>query len=1349
MPNFIKVKTGSSTWSTATKAYIKTATGWVQPKSIWMKFLSGWTRIWPTSGPFATDYPYIVSTQSGSTHLTSANVRRIGTSLYGRFNTSDWDPNGWGTLFYEFAWKSYTVPYSLGTTGEDEITTGTFASPSQILNITSALNKKYLSFKIKGIAQSNTSYFGEVESGDSFDGRIYVAKNLPDLLVTGYPDIQVGLRGSALTVVPTVGEVLTYSNTWDTALDLSIESSRTITRWYRKATFPTLVSNARSRGGGYLDTTGLTSIGSGLTYTVGTLDVGNFIFCNQEVFNSGSDYDNASFKWDASTITGPGEGYGMKAGESCYNKVVGPLPVGTAGTVTYTRDPASYTYTVSNSGTWTNTPTSYRYQWYLESQTTGSSYTYSPITGATSSTYNASVYQPSGTTSYKIVPVVWATNSNGESTFGFGLINSSDQNITSTAGGIAGTPLRVFYREPSITTFTVTGGVNNFTYVSNYSVYDPANTAVISWTGTGTGSLNVTSSANTQTSTFLAAGTYNFTLTVTNAGIYGGSYSKTLTRSAITITAPAAYSFTFGTGNPLYVGTNGHIHFDSGYTSNAPATGKALAIYLRDLIQGQPTADTIGLKYWSDASNYVIQFKGYGYNSPASYTSAYALDYQVKFNTANSYADVSIIRKGGSVPQPQYIPGMYIDSQQWISGVNGIPTYTVPTDLTDEGDTANAYTYRLNFNGTQGSLNITPWAGRAAGKQYRIPDSLMISAQAINSTNNTAGTTAGSLDDGWTKLTPLANQYNLSTITAGTATATSTSLSIPFTTGGADYSTYSYVLRSGSHSGTVVASSTGQTANPIIIPSGLSASTTYYLTLTPTNSMAQNGNANLTTHATSARNKAAGTKKIIPLGITVTSGSTIAYVSTNGYIGLNSDPSSSVSIPTTGRYLNLLAGDLRQTALYTTATSTTYSIRYQGAWYNDPSQTVDYEIKFTFGSTAAEAYIITNNLTTSPSDSVLFVNNVSSNTWSTLNNSTMTATAVTRTGELQDGVDDARTQIPLTATSLNLTTTPAYGSATSAPTGWSASITTAASPSGGTYSLVSATAGTASVNSSNGALTVSGLTASQSSTVTTRYSLSGYNSVDITKAGSASAAVAAPTNSSPPTLSVSPSLNVGGTFTFTAGTWTGSPTSYALYLYRGTASVATSETVASGPLNAQSGTYIIPLSDFNDANNRKYYRAFASATNAGGTSSSGALTPGQELGPITNTVTLKRPNIPTGLTTPSSGTSPNLIFNTSSWTAPAVDATHNAATHYQVYFEASTADAGTYVAAANTFTYTNNQFGSTVATNANTPLTAKAVYATSVSSGRITASTGSYTWVKMWVRAANADGFSDWVSKTG
>jgi hypothetical protein len=774
----------------------------------------------------------------------------------------------------------------------------------------------------------------------------------------------------------------------------------------------------------------------------------------------------------------------------------GPRPVGTASTVVATRTSSSYVHTVTNNGTWSGTPTSYRYQWYVLA-VGGMAYTWNPISGATSATYDAAALAPTATTTYIIMPVVWATNANGESISGHGLSGSSGV-IASTLGGISpAANIQVNYKEPIINTFTVTGGVNKFTYVSDYLVYDPTYTAVISWTGTGTGSLNVTSSAATQTSAFLAAGTYNFTLTVTNTGSSGGGYSKSITRSTITITAPTAYSFAFG--NTMYVGTNGHIHFDAGYTASAPSTGKALAIYLSDLIQGQPTADTIGLKYWSDGSNYVIQFKGYGYANPASYTSAYALDYQVKFNTANAFADVSIIRKGGTVPQPAYVPGMYVDSQKWIPGVNGLPTYTVPTDITDEGDTANAYTYRLNFNGTQGSLSIIPWANRQAtptDKRYRIPDSIMKSAQAINSTNNAALITAGSLDDGWTKLTALANQYTPSILTTSTATVTSSSISMPFITGGADYSTYSYVLRTGSHTGTVVASSTGQTSNPLVINTGLTASTQYYLTMTPANSMAQNG-----------------------------------------------------------------ANDL----------------------------------------------------------------------------STATTTA-------------------------------------------------AGSP---------------------------------------------------------------PVNLTVPTLSGG--LNVGTVFTFTPGTWTGSPTSYALYLYRGTQFVATSQTLVAGPLNLGSSTYTIQPTDFTGTPTRHYFRAFATATNAFGTSSSGALTAGQELGPITNTVAaLKPPNAPTGLTTPSSGTSPTLVFNASSWIAPAVDATHNAATYYQVYFQASTAQAGTYVAATNTFNYNYYQ-GSplTAATNANTAATAVGVYNTSVSAGRITAAAGSYTWVKMWVRAANADGFSAWVSQTG
>jgi len=306
--------------------------------------------------------------------------------------------------------------------------------------------------------------------------------------------------------------------------------------------------------------------------------------------------------------------------------------------------------------------------------------------------------------------------------------------------------------------------------------------------------------------------------------------------------------------------------------------------------------------------------------------------------------------------------------------------------------------------------------------------------------------------------------------------------------------------------------------------------------------------------------KTTGSKKIIPLGITVTSGATFVYVSTNGFIGLNADPGSAISIPSAGTYLNLFPTDLRQTALFTKATGSTYAIRYQGHLLGDTTKTVDYEILFTFGLATAQIFVITNNLgLIALSDTVLTINGVAQNTWSGASASTMTATADTAL-TTNNGVDDNRTAILLSA-------------------------------------------------------------------------------------------AAAPANTSQPTLSSSnATLAVGSTFTFGVGSWSGSPTSYDLRLYRGTAGVITSETLVKAAGNVTSSTYVIPQSDFDDTNNRKYYRAFASATNSTGTSGSpaGTLTPGQEIGPITSSVAATAPGTPT---TPTNGWTGGLSYPFS-WTAP-------------------------------------------------------------------------------------------------
>ena len=158
--------------------------------------------------------------------------------------------------------------------------------------------------------------------------------------------------------------------------------------------------------------------------------------------------------------------------------------------------------------------------------------------------------------------------------------------------------------------------------------------------------------------------------------------------------------------------------------------------------------------------------------------------------------------------------------------------------------------------------------------------------------------------------------------------------------------------------------------------------------------------------------------------------------------------------------------------------------------------------------------------------------------------------------------------------------------------------------------------------------------------------------------------VPVPVNTAVPTLTPVGAYNSGATLTFGVGSWSNSPTSYDLRLYRGTAGVITSETLVKNAGNVTSSTYTIPASDY-DGTGRYYYRAFASATNSGGTSNGGTLTPGTEGGPL---------NQPLSSPTPSSVTYGSSTFNVyfSGGSGPA----------YQVWYQRDNAvlfgtDAGT------------------------------------------------------------------------
>lgn len=109
-----------------------------------------------------------------------------------------------------------------------------------------------------------------------------------------------------------------------------------------------------------------------------------------------------------------------------------------------------------------------------------------------------------------------------------------------------------------------------------------------------------------------------------------------------------------------------------------------------------------------------------------------------------------------------------------------------------------------------------------------------------------------------------------------------------------------------------------------------------------------------------------------------------------------------------------------------------------------------------------------------------------------------------------------------------------------------------------------------------------------------------------------------PVITSAPTLSPTGGYTAGQTLTYGVGSWSNSPTSYDLRLYRGTPGVVMSETLVAAPGNTTSSTYTIPASDY-DGSNRYYYRSFASATNSGGTS---AYAAGTEGGPLAQPVVI-------------------------------------------------------------------------------------------------------------------------------
>lgn len=785
-------------------------------------------------------------------------------------------------------------------------------------------------------------------------------------------------------------------------------------------------------------------------------------------------------------------GYSDESNSSNQVMPMLPAPVG-SGNVTIEADsPSNYIFKITSYGTWSNSATTYDYAWQTSSDGGSSWNTRASSTNVlTIPNYNASSYK-----TQLVRLLVYGRNQTGPSI----------SPLTSNS-------LTIFYTTPVINTFTVTGGELAASYSFTYTADDPAATVSLEYKLSSGSTWTAIAFPSSPGSITLSAGTYDFRLFITNSLANGASRIATATQNNIVISN--IYSFAFG--NILYPSTNGHIGLTGGSTTTIPSTGKYLSIFPGDYV-GNTSASPGYMVAWSDSTKYVIRFDGYVFGNAGN--AAYRVEWMATFYTNQAYVDVKIITKGSSVSGAA-TAGLYKDGVL-VAGLPG--PYTLSTGTT----------YRINFNGSNGSFGIS-YDEITAG---------------TNGIMNTAGTKVGSGDDDvYYSITTSANYYRSPVVTIGSISGSTSTLSIPFTeSNGCDYVTYT--IRTGSYSGTIVQSSSAL-SSPINL-SSLTQNTTYYITLTPFNYKNQSGSVAQTTATTAPPAPTVSFSSITSSSFTASWSATGA---THYYIDIyNSSTLVSLSGYPLTNTTNTSASPfgLSQNTSYTVLA---YSKNVSNGFLSTPTvssvTTLRSGLTPTFGTNTRTSGGFNGSVTNYDANYTWGIStNSGSVSWGTPSGSTrpFSVTGLTAGSSATVTVTTSRTGYDSGSGTTsgqalsNLTTNPAYGTATSTSGGFTATISTQPNPTGGSYSVVSQTNGTATVNSSSGALTVTGLTAGQSSTVTVRYSLSGYNSVDITSTGSATANVAPFNGSVTISLLSGTAGRVGATYYVSAATASGTPT---------------------------------------------------------------------------------------------------------------------------------------------------------------------------------------------------------------
>jgi hypothetical protein len=785
---------GSSKWSQIKRMYVKTGPVWTSVRKAYIKTGNVWKKMFDSSSrvPYTTETPTIrhdsytgtiVSSLSLST-LDPTGESRVGIKLWGRENPSSWGNAPFTSQTYQW----YAADNKEGTNAYIiKDTSDTYYVGSSENN--ADYDGLYLFFR--------ALYTNAYGTGTANSLPVYVHKLAPSKM-TGASGVVSGISSTATQV----GTPIQFDYAWHNEYYKSIDQFESKIEWYRGYPLSDKSNLLQSRAIWYTNkvTENDTELSGDDTYTPVLGDVGSTIYVvmtgnntytlpplQSAIFSS----PNVSTFYTSTTVsTKP-----VINNPVTISKLDGYQTVGfrlSANTQTYTPSAT----TVYWGWQWASSPTAPDTSWRALQSRYLSPVIYSYITtnyfGSESNQgIDHTLYIPStaydGSADVSLVGKYLRFYSIGVASGA----TSDTNNSTSVIGPIydvptsAGAP-SIYFNSPYSSSYAyIRAFWNPATYSLDYTLqYQSGST----WVDV----LTVTDAPQYVSTGGILVPTGNLTFRVkTRNGDGLEAYSST-----VQFDVPSGYSFAFG--NYLYPNTNGQIGLDNGTTSTTPSGGRLLAIYPKDLAE-----TTTG--YYSDDRYYYIQFSGYQYNQVG--VAAYALRYQVKFDSQNpSYADVLICNKGSSLTLSTSA-GLYNGSTQ-ISGLPG--PYVLQTNTT----------FRIYMDGSGGSFGQI---------QAQIP-----SANFITHPLDFGGT-----DDGYHSILTAKNQYQTDMLNVTTTTVNSSGISIAFN-GVNNYSYYNYTVNTGGYYGTLFASGNNQTANPLNVGS-LTGGTRYYVTITPYNSLNQPG----------------------------------------------------------------------------------------------------------------------------------------------------------------------------------------------------------------------------------------------------------------------------------------------------------------------------------------------------------------------------------------------------------------------------------------------------------------------------------------------------------------------------